>query len=101
MLIAGDEPDFILINEVIPKAQVHPIAPALLTLPGYNMYSNFDPMTDNLGKSGIRGICIYVKETHRVAEFVFKDSSYKEQLWVQMTLPGSDQLLLGCTYRSP
>ena len=101
MLIAGDEPDFILINEVIPKAQAHPIAPALLTLPGYNMYSNFDPMTENLGKSGIRGICIYVKKTHRVAEFVFKDSSYKEQLWVQMTLPGSDKLLLGCTYRSP
>ena len=33
MLIAGDEPDFMLVNEVIPKAQVFPISPALLSIP--------------------------------------------------------------------
>ena len=33
-MIAGDEPDLILLTEVIPKAQVNPIPPALLSLPG-------------------------------------------------------------------
>ena len=33
--IADDEPDVILITEVIPKCQSNPIAPALLHLDGY------------------------------------------------------------------
>ena len=33
--IADDEPDVILITEVIPKCQSNPIAPALLNLEGY------------------------------------------------------------------
>ena len=35
MYIAGDEPDIICITEVIPKAQILPIAPALLEIPGF------------------------------------------------------------------
>ena len=101
MFIAGNDPHFILINEVIPKAQTHPISPALLSVPGYVMYSNFDPSEANLGSSKIRGICIYVKSSLRVAETVFEGSAFSEQLWVQMTLCGTDTLLLGCLYRSP
>lgn len=101
MFITGNEPDFILVNEVIPKAQVLPISPALLSIPGYIMYSNFDPSESNLGRSGLRGICIYVKMPLHVSEASFKESSFREQLWVQMKLYGSDSLLLGCIYRSP
>ena len=101
MFIAGNEPDFILINEVIPKAQTHPISPALLSVPGFVMYSNFDPSEVNLGSSKIRGICIYVKASLHVSEVVFKESAFREQLWVQTTLSGTDTLLLGCIYRSP
>lgn len=101
MLITGNEPDFILISEVIPKAQSCPISPALLNVPGYMMYSNFDPVKPNLGASGIRGICIYVKMSLHVSEVVFEKTVFKEQVWVQMSLTGSDVLLLGCIYRSP
>ena len=35
MLIANDEPDILILTEVIPKAQSNPITFSRLTLPGY------------------------------------------------------------------
>ena len=55
MRIANDEPDIMLITEVIPKCQINPIAPSLINIDGYNCTSNFDPNTVDLGQSGIRG----------------------------------------------
>ena len=46
--IAGDEPDIIMITEVIPKSQKNPIAPALLEIDGYKATFNFEPKSDNL-----------------------------------------------------
>ena len=80
MFIAGNEPDFMLVNEVIPKAQVFPISLALLSIPGYVMYSNFDASQSYLGKCGLRGICIYVKKSLYVSETTFKKSKFREQL---------------------
>ena len=101
MLIAVDEPDVILLTEVIPKAQVHPISPALLSMSGYSLYSNFEPHQTNLGASGTRGICIYVKSTLSAALVSFSSCSFKEQLWVKLELMNADTLLIGCIYRSP
>lgn len=50
MAITEQEPDLILLTEVIPKAQVNPISPATLSLPGFRMYLNFQPDTDNIGR---------------------------------------------------
>ena len=99
-MIAGDEPDLILLTEVIPKAQVTPISPAQLSLPGYAMYSNFDLSHRGLGASGSRGICIYVAERLKVSEVTFS-SPFHEQLWMSIKLVNSDRLLIGCIYRSP
>ena len=101
MLISGSEPDLIFITEVIPKAQVMPIAPALLELPGFTMYCNFDPGGLNLGRSGKRGICMYVSTTLKATQVYFPDCPFEEQMWLQLPLTGSDRLLLGCIYRSP
>ena len=101
MWIAGNEPDIMMVNEVIPKAQTHPIPLALLSIPGYTMYANFDPSEGKLGRSGLRGICMYVKSSLNVTETSFDGSVFKEQLWLRMALPSSDSLLLGCLYRSP
>ena len=57
--IAGDEPDVILVTEVIPKSQKNPISPALLNIDGYQPHYNFDLGKENLGDSGIRGVAIY------------------------------------------
>ena len=59
MTVANDEPDFILLTEVIPKAQVHPISLATINIPGYNLFLSFDPCANNLGSSGHRGVGIF------------------------------------------
>ena len=98
--IAHDFPDVILITECIPKAQVSPIDPALLALPGYNLFMNFDARECHLGSKGTRGICIYVINSICATEVSFAMYSV-EQLWVRINLKGTDQLLAGCVYRSP
>ena len=103
MVIAQNEPDVILITEVIPKAQILPIHPALLALPKYNIYVNVDLSRPNLGASGQRGVCIYVKEHLSSHEVTLQTSSptSMEQLWIMIDLRNGDKLLIGCIYLSP
>ena len=101
MALTDDEPDVLLLTEVIPKAQVDPISPALLSIPGYSLYLNFDPSAPRLGASGIRGVAIYVKNMLRAMEVSFQGTIFQEQLWVELSLHGTDKLLIGCIYRSP
>ena len=60
MLIADDNPDVIMVTEVIPKAQKNPIPDVLLNIEGYELYKNFKEVDSNLGASGRRGVAIYV-----------------------------------------
>ena len=54
MQIAGAEPDIIMVTEVIPKAQVLPLSPALLlSIEGYGLFTNFEPSQPRLGVVGI------------------------------------------------
>lgn len=101
MMIAGNEPDLILLSEVVPKAQVKPISPATLSLPSYTMYLNFDPSIHNLGSAGCRGICIFVSTKWQATEVSFPNCPFKEHLWITIPLQNQDQLLVGCIYRSP
>ena len=101
MAIVGQEPDVILITEVIPKAQSLPIDVALLSIPGFSIFCSFDPSKQNLGKSGIRGICVYVREGIQAAQVRLCDPQLTEHIWLQFQLRGADKLLVGCIYRSP
>ena len=100
--ICGEEPDLMLITEMIPKAQCLPISPALLAIPGYTLYCNFDLSSPNLGRSGIRGVCVYASNRLRVLE-VTMPNTFKsvEHVWVQLSLTGSDCMIIGCVNRSP
>ena len=100
VMITGEEPDVIILTEVIPKAQLMPIAPALLAIHGYALFSNFDPAEKGLGASGRRGIVIYVSEKLQASVVTF-DCPFQEQLWVTIQLLGSDTLMIGGVYRSP
>ena len=42
-LIAGDEPDLILISEILPKRSINSLSSARLSLYGYQAFFNFDP----------------------------------------------------------
>ena len=62
LLICEKEPDIFLIIAVITKAQNMPIAPALLVIPGYSPFTNFDLRDHDFGKRGCRGVAIYVAD---------------------------------------
>lgn len=101
MKIAGDEPDVILITEVIPKAQTAPIGEALISIPGFTLYTNFDLSQPDLGSSGFRGVSIYIRTSLQATEIAPCPTTFIEQLWVQLPLANDDKLLIGCVYRSP
>ena len=101
MLITDNPPDIMFITECIPKAQRLPIAPALLAVPGYCMFSSFNLERCNLGSSGLRGICVYVREHLHASVTHFPESPHVEHLWIKVKLQGGDCLIAGCVYRSP
>ena len=55
MSIAGNEPDIILITEMLPKVHSVPISLALLSIPNYQAYFNFDPNSTGVINK-IRGV---------------------------------------------
>ena len=99
--IAGDEPDIIMITEVIPKSQKNPIAPALLEIDGYKPTFNFEPKSDNLSLAGIRGVAIYSKMSLNASEVDdIKVDDFSDHVWIEIP-QRNEPLLIGCIYRSP
>lgn len=94
LMIADDQPDIILMTEVIPKAQIAPLPITILTIQGYSSLFNFDPNLPNVGSSSTRGITIYVSGKLEAKDFEIIDSDFHEQLWIKL-------MLRGCIYRSP
>ena len=86
MLIASDEPDILILIEVIPKAQSNPITFSRLTLPGYFIHVNFDPDQANLGSSHMWGICIYTSHYLKAVEVHFSCAAFEEHLWISIDL---------------
>ncbi|XP_078603467.1 uncharacterized protein LOC144877425 [Branchiostoma floridae x Branchiostoma japonicum] len=62
-MVASDPVDLITLTEVIPKAQINPLKMCTLDMEGYKAFTNFNPDERNLGKSGTRGIVIFVKKS--------------------------------------
>lgn len=87
MHITNRQPDVIIICEVIPKAQLLPVARVCLAIDGYTEYINFDAEAEGLGRSGQRGIIIYVCNGHHVQEPP-PFGIFSEQLWLKIeTMP--------------
>ena len=100
MIISDNEPDMMILTEVIPKAQQNPIHETQIKITGYEHYCNFNFSDVNLGASGIRGVIIYVKDTLKCDEIRF-ESKYDDHVWVKINLKNKDSLLCGCIYRFP
>ena len=99
-LIAGNEPDLILITEITPKAHCTTISKCLLEIPGFSTFFNFDPDSSS-SMDNIRGVGIYVSNFLQASEAHFYDPTFIEHVWVTIQLRGSDALTVGCIYRSP
>ena len=100
LIIAVDQPDIILLTEIIPKAQKNPIHETLLDIEGYEKHLNFNFADTNLGASGKRGVAIYVKDGLVADEIKFQ-TPYDDHIWIEVNLRNNDKLLCGCIYRSP
>ena len=100
MFNANDQPDIMLITEIIPKNQVNPITQALLDIEGYKCYLNFNPDECNLGASGIRGVCIYSKIALNVIEVEFSIEGCRDHAWIEIPIGKGDSILCGCIYRT-
>ena len=101
MRITNNEPDVILITEVIPKKQENPITQALIDIDGYNCLPNFDPDERNLGASGIRGVAIYTKRSLKVESVEIKVDDTRDHAWIEIPTTSGEKILCGCVYRSP
>ena len=99
-LIADNEPDIMLLTEIIPKAQKNEIHEAQINIPGYQKFVNFKFTDQELGASGKRGVAIYVNEDLETEEIKLQ-GNYKDHVWTEIRLRNNDVLLCGCIYRSP
>ena len=70
MFITGNEPDIILISEVLPKSHCNSVSSSRLSLNGYNMFFNFDP-DGCRPNTNIRGVGIYISKRISVSEYYF------------------------------
>lgn len=84
-LISDDEPDIILLTEIIPKAQKNVIHESQLNITGYETHVNFKFTEEELGSSGKRGVAIYVKDNLECEDIKF-DTIYDDHLWVEVKL---------------
>ena len=99
ILIADNEPDLILITEVIPKTYTSCMSSSRVDIPDYFRYSNFDSDAEQV--ADMRGICVYVSSALMSTEVQFSTLSFLESLWIKMILRGSNSILVGCVYCSP
>ena len=99
-IVENDKPDLILLTEVIPKAQSLPIGVSRIAIAGYHLFNNFDADLSDLGKSGCRGIVIYVADCLHPFQVSYP-SGLNEHLWINISLDNNDNLLVGSIYRSP
>ena len=100
LLIASNEPDILVLTEVIPRRQVNTIEASQITLNGYVRHTNFEISDSNLGASGIRGTSIFVKEELKGRKVTMMNE-FDGHVWIELQLKNNDKLLCGCIYRSP
>jgi len=100
MFIAGDEPDLILITEILPKVQSSLVTHSLLSIPGYTVFLNFECPSSHHTTSQ-RGVGIYVLNSIPTSRLNFSSIMFEEQLWLSLNLKGCDVLTIDCIYCSP
>jgi len=66
----------------------------------YHLFTNFDADLSDLGKSGCRGIAIYLAECLHPFQVSYP-SGINEYLWINISLYNNENLLVGNIYRSP
>jgi hypothetical protein len=89
------KPDIICITEVSPKKSDTKVEDAEIQIPGYTVHSNL--------KECKRGVAILTSDRLNAVQLHLATSteSFEEQCWISVRLNESEELLVGCIYRSP
>ena len=77
-MFISNEPDILMIAEVIPKKHESPITHARLHIDGYEHVLNFDPGESNLCVPGKRGVAIYHREYLKDNDVVFEINGFTD-----------------------
>ena len=85
MFISNDEPDVLMIVEMISKKQESTITHARLDIDGYEHVLNIDPDERNLGVSGKRDVAIYHKESLKASEVEFEIDGLTDHKWIEVS----------------
>ncbi len=92
IMISTDKPDIVAITEIFPKNSAFDNMMEFYKMEGYE---TFIPDLN----SG-RGLVIYFRKQLNALVKVL-DDQYRESVWCELILKGSDKLIIGCVYRSP
>ena len=87
--------NMVAITEALPKVSMYRLQEVELSLPGFNMISNFE----HLQRYDGRGICLYVREDFSYVNI--HQGIFHEALLADVTLPNGDVVSVGVIYRSP
>ena len=92
-----------LVREPRTVVSLKGIPPQRLNIDGSNFYTNFDHNAPNLGRSGKRGIIIYVSSSMVSSQTSIHNCIFEQQLWIKSDLSIQKRYFIGwcCIYRSP
>ena len=83
--INNNEPEIIMITEVLPKVELNFISEVQLHIPGFTLFIDFPLDCDLSDKTVGRGIAIYLSQKLKaVSQVHFINSSFQEQLWIKV-----------------
>ena len=77
----------------LPKFGGDKIQAAELEIDGYDCFTN---------GNDVRGVCVYTKKGLKATKSNdLSDMVFRESMWCEISLQDTDNLLVGCVYRSP
>ena len=87
------KPDIIALTEIKPKNNRYTVTKSEISIEGYISYAS------NISRENGRGVIIYILQDLQSMEVNFK-TNFEESIWASIKLSNSDELLIGCIYRS-
>ena len=89
---SSPKPHLIMITEVQPKNSRYTLTAAEIDIEGYTTHTKMD--------SKGRGTMIYTMD-HLIARMETMNTEFQESTWVRIRASRTEELLVGCIYRSP
>ena len=89
-----NDPDIIVLTEVLPKNNRYTFQKSELEIKGYTLFIN------NFETFGIRGVAIYIKKGI-TANQIHPTNCADDTAWVEIKMKNKEKLIIGGVYRSP